>query len=123
MVLAVSDIGVFCFGMGLGLIVVAPILFVLRHEIAQNARNLLGEFREEEDRPAGDPGGGAGAANGASNATGISPTAAAFCLAAAALVVVWGAMAGGIIFVLSGGFLAVAVLAVLFIGKRGRSRR
>jgi len=123
MVLAMSDLGVFCIGMGIGLVMVTPIVFVLRHEIAQNARNLLGGFRGEEDRPAGDPEGVTGAAKGMNDATAISPAAAAFCLVAAALVLLWGVLAGGVVFILSGGVLAVGVLTVLLLGHRGRSRK
>jgi hypothetical protein len=106
-----SDLAFFAVGIGIGLLVVMPVIYVLRHEIAANARKLFGSSAMEEgsggpiEAEAGSsrrPGGG--------HPEGISPVASTIGAGAAVLVLLWGVVSGNAIFAVSGAVVAVGVL-------------
>ena len=51
-----SDLAVFCIGIGMGLLIVLPVFYVAREEIAENVRRLFRESDEEGCRAGSDEG-------------------------------------------------------------------
>jgi hypothetical protein len=120
-----SDLSIFAIGLGLGLLIVMPVIYVLRHEIASNARKLLGfpTIEEEDTQEQRETGEGPDDIAGNDRSEGITPVAAAIGAGAAALSFLWGVVSSNVFFTISGAVVAVAVLLAFTAGKmRGSSR-
>jgi len=102
--------------MGIGLLVVTPVVYFLRHEIAANARKLFSSTAFEEgfwgrtDTDAHDD-----------KPDGISFFAAMIGGGAAAISFLWGVVSGNLIFVISGAVTAIAVVSAFVIDGKRRS--
>ena len=119
-----SDLAALATGIGIGLLIVLPVVIVLRREIAQNLHNLLGSStgkggaQNQAFNKQGGNGGTAATNNGHSG--GISAATAMFGVGATTVTALYGVLFGGVIFIISGIFVMLCVLAAFVIGRASR---
>lgn len=108
-----SDLAAFCTGIGIGLLIILPVAYVLRKEIAERARGL---FRNE-DSDGSCQAEAADDTSGAYRPQGLSLRAASVSISASTLTFIWGLISGNPIFILSGAILGIAVLLTFLASK------
>jgi hypothetical protein len=114
-----SDPAAIATGIGIGLLIVLPVFVVLRHEIAQNLRNLLGSSTVKDETQNQtlnkQSGGGVSTVASGDRSGGISSGVAMFGVAVAAVVTLYGVLSGSIVFIISGIFVMSSMLLAFIV--------
>lgn len=115
-----SDLAAVCAGIGIGLLIVLPVVYVQRREIAENVRRLFRGSEGEAEGRVGKDEGDEGASDDR-RPQGLSLRTALFVISVSSLNVIWGLLSGQLIFTLSGVFLWIVVLLAWWAGKAARN--